>query len=79
MDGGMTTRRGSSYGDTEANESILAGITAEGDTALHVVAACGQGDYFFTRSGEAKHLLVQQINKKKRHSTHAERHALTIY
>jgi hypothetical protein len=35
--------------DKEANESILEGVTAKGDTALHVVAACGQGDDFFTR------------------------------
>ena len=27
----------------------MEGVTAEGDTALHVVAACGQGDDFFTR------------------------------
>jgi ankyrin repeat protein len=76
----LTTRRVISYGDTEANESILErkGITAEGSTALHVVAASGQGDNFFTRSREAKHLLVDQHNKK-RHPTCTERHALTTY
>jgi ankyrin repeat protein len=79
-DKSLTTRRVISYGDTEANESILErkGITAEGSTALHVVAASGQGDNFFTRSREAKHLLVDQHNKK-RHPTCTERHALTTY
>jgi hypothetical protein len=67
MDGSLTTRRASSYGgDTEANESILARMTAQGDSALHVVASCGQGDNFFTRF--VKHLLVEQTNNKKRHA-----------
>jgi ankyrin repeat protein len=37
---------GSTDDDIEANKSILSGVTAEGNTALHVVAACGQGDNF---------------------------------
>jgi hypothetical protein len=81
--GSLPTRRARSYyGDTEANESILAGKTAEGDTTLHMVAACGQGDNFFTRFREAKHLLVQQNNKRWRWRwwlTRAESHALTTY
>ncbi|KAG0531134.1 hypothetical protein BDA96_05G248100 [Sorghum bicolor] len=78
-DGSLTTLRASSYGgDTEANESILAWMTAQGDTALHVVAACSQGNNLFTRFREAKHILVEQ-NNKKRHPTRAERHAMTTY
>jgi len=65
-DGGLTTRRASSYGDTEANKSILEGVTAEGDTALHVVAACGHGDDFFT------HQWCWCLTRSKRH-------ALTTY
>ncbi|CAL4979043.1 unnamed protein product [Urochloa decumbens] len=67
--------------DIEANESILKGVTAEGDTALHVVATCGQGDNFFTWSGDAKHLLVQMQNNNNRRwrPTRAERYALKTY
>jgi len=93
--GSLPTRRAtSSYGDdTEANESILAGKTAEGDTALHVVAACGEGDNFFTRFRDLRHLLAQQNNnynnkkkkkKKKRRwwccgLSRAEDHAWNTY
>ncbi|CAO2142606.1 unnamed protein product [Urochloa humidicola] len=65
--------------DIEANESILMGVTAQGDTAMHVVATCGQGDNFFTRSGEAKHLLLQNNINRRRRPTRAERDALTTY
>jgi hypothetical protein len=60
--------------DIEANELIL-----EGDTALHVVAASGQGDNFFTRFREAKHLLLVEQNKKKQRPIRTELHALTTY
>jgi ankyrin repeat protein len=76
-DGSLPMRR--ACDDIEANELILEGVTAEGDTALHVVAACGQGDNFFTRFREAKHLLVEQNNKKKQRLTRTELHELTTY
>jgi ankyrin repeat protein len=85
-DGGLTAWRASSYGgdDTEANQSILAGVTAAGDTALHVVAASGQGDNFFTSCREAKHLLPQENDKWQRWRgcwclTSGERHATYGY
>jgi hypothetical protein len=39
------------------SRSILEGVTAEGDTALHVVAACGQGDDLLTRRAD-RHALT---------------------
>ncbi|XP_066338122.1 ankyrin repeat-containing protein At5g02620-like isoform X2 [Miscanthus floridulus] len=83
-DGSLPIRRASDA-DTEANELILEGDTAEGDTALHVVAACGQGDNFCTRTREAKHLLLLEQKKDNRRGwwrwclTRDERHALTTY
>ncbi|CAN6381957.1 unnamed protein product [Urochloa humidicola] len=74
---GSVGRRASD--DIEANESILKGVTAEGDTAMHVVATCGQGDNIFTRFREAKHLLVQNNNNRRQRLTPAERHALITY
>ena len=46
-EGPASGNNGGKDDDIEANKSILSGVTAEGNTALHVVAAaCGQSDNF---------------------------------